>query len=80
MKKETEKIVRRLKILRGQLEGIERMIAENADCTKIMTQMKAIRSGLGNVTKEIIADKYCKRANTKTAQDIKKALELMGRY
>lgn len=48
---ETEKgaIIKRLKIIRGHISGIERMIEEDKDCAEILVQMTAITGSLSKV-------------------------------
>ncbi len=48
---ETEKgaIIKRLKIIRGHISGIEKMIEEDKDCTEILVQMMAITGSLSKV-------------------------------
>lgn len=43
------KIVRRLKILEGQIRGLQGMVAEGEYCIDIITQTSAVKQGLSNV-------------------------------
>ena len=49
MHKDKQKIIRRLKILEGQVRGIQNMVAKNAYCIDIITQTSAIKQGLSNI-------------------------------
>ncbi len=44
-----EKLVRRLKLVEGQVRGLQRMIAEDAYCIDIITQTSAVKAALSNV-------------------------------
>ncbi|MFA6077176.1 MAG: metal-sensitive transcriptional regulator [Candidatus Paceibacterota bacterium] len=44
-----EKLIRRLKILEGQVRGLQKMIAEDIYCIDVITQTSAIKQGLSNV-------------------------------
>lgn len=44
-----QKIIRRLKILEGQVRGLQNMIEQNIYCIDIITQTSAIKQGLSNV-------------------------------
>lgn len=43
------KIVRRLKLLEGQVRGLQRMIENNIYCIDVITQTSAVKQGLSNV-------------------------------
>ena len=44
-----KKLMRRLKIIAGQVHGLERMIEEDTYCIDVITQTSAIRSALRSV-------------------------------
>lgn len=44
-----QKLIRRLKILEGQMRGIQDMIEKDKYCIDIITQTSAIKQGLSNV-------------------------------
>ncbi len=44
-----QKILRRLKILEGQVRGIHNMVDKDAYCIDIITQTSAIKQGLSNM-------------------------------
>lgn len=54
MKADKERIQRKLKIARGQLDGIMKMIDEDRYCIDISTQLMSTLSLLKNVNKEIL--------------------------
>lgn len=43
------KLVRRLKILEGQVRGLQEMIEKDKYCIDIITQTSAVKQGLSNV-------------------------------
>ena len=49
-----EKVLRRLKIARGQLDGLERMIGEGRYCVDVLTQLSAIHEALRGVGKVVV--------------------------
>ena len=44
-----QKLVRRLKILEGQVRGLQNMVEKDVYCIDIITQTSAIKQGLSNV-------------------------------
>ena len=50
MKPETKsKVTRYLKIIEGQVRGLQKMVSEDQYCIDIITQSSAVRSALSNV-------------------------------
>ena len=49
MQKDKQKIIRRLKIIEGQVRGLRSLIDQNTYCIDIITQTSAIKQGLSNV-------------------------------
>lgn len=43
------KIIRRLKLIEGQLRGLQKMIANDTYCIDVITQTSAVKQGLSNV-------------------------------
>lgn len=51
----------RINIIIGQLEAIKRMLADsNSDCTKLIIQLKAIKSALSSLLEKIVAEEMGK--------------------
>ena len=50
------KIIRRLNIIKGQVEGVVNMIEEDRYCIDVSNQIIAITSALKSVNKEILAN------------------------
>lgn len=59
----TEKtdIIRRLKIVQGQVESVQKMVEEDRRCEDILIQILAIKGAISKVTKTIIDNHihYC---------------------
>lgn len=49
MKQDTKRIVRRLKLIEGQVRGLQRMVEEGAYCIDVITQTSAVKQALSNV-------------------------------
>lgn len=49
-----DKALRRLRIVRGQLDGLERMIGEGKYCVDVLTQVSAIHEALRGVGKLVV--------------------------
>ncbi len=48
------KILRRLKILEGQMRGLQDMIEKDTYCVDVITQTSAVKQGLSNVENMIL--------------------------
>lgn len=44
-----QKIIRRLKLIEGQVRGLQKMIANNTYCIDVITQTSSVKQGLSNV-------------------------------
>jgi len=47
--KNKSKIIRRLKLLEGQVRGLQRMIESDTYCIDVITQTSAVKQGLSGV-------------------------------
>lgn len=54
--KEKQKLLNRLKRLRGQIEAIERAIEEDQECARVLQQATACRGALDGFIGEVIED------------------------
>ncbi|MBU6141603.1 metal-sensing transcriptional repressor [Patescibacteria group bacterium] len=69
MKKTTKaKVLRRLKILEGQVRGIHKMIEKDIYCVDILHQTLALKEGLSGVENSILEN----HLDTHVVQQIKK--------
>ncbi len=62
---------KRLNILKGQIEGIKKMIDEDKDCILVMQQFKAIKNGLNQVSMKYMS-KHLKKCIGDETPDTKK--------
>lgn len=49
MPRDEKSLVRKINIIKGQLEGIAKMIEDSRDCLEIITQLKAAKSALSKI-------------------------------
>ncbi len=47
--KNKQHIIRRLKIIEGQIRGLQEMVEKGAYCIDVITQTSAVKQGLSNV-------------------------------
>ena len=50
------KLVRRLKLVEGQVRGLQRMIEEDTYCIDVITQTSAVKSALSHVEDILLED------------------------
>lgn len=48
------KIQRQLKVIEGQVRGLQKMVAEDKYCIDVITQTSAIRNSLGSVEEKML--------------------------
>ena len=48
------KIERQLKVIEGQVRGLQKMVAEDKYCIDVITQTSAIRNSLGSVEEKML--------------------------
>jgi len=53
-KSEKDALITRLRKIRGQVQALERLVSEDADCTEILNQVISARSGLKSLGEKII--------------------------
>ena len=49
MKTDKQKLIRRLKIIEGQVRGLEEMLEKDSYCINIITQTSAVKSALSGI-------------------------------
>ena len=67
MSEDQRNLIKRIHILQGQLDGIARMIQKEATCIQTLTQLKAIKSGVNNLSEKIVCT-HCTHSTTKLDQ------------
>jgi DNA-binding FrmR family transcriptional regulator len=51
-----KEVINRLSRAIGQLEGVKRMVEDDADCSDVLIQLSAVRSALNNTGRIILDD------------------------
>ena len=82
MQANKQKLARRLKILEGQVRGIQNMVDKNAYCIDIITQTSAIKHGLSNIEDALLENHlgHCVVNQMKQGQIDKTTTEILKVY
>lgn len=80
--KNKNKIIRRLKIIEGQIRGLQEMINKDAYCIDIITQTSAVKQGLSNVEDMLLENHlgHCIINQVKSGQENKAKKEILKVY
>jgi CsoR family transcriptional regulator, copper-sensing transcriptional repressor len=54
MKNNKDQLMRRLKIIEGQIRGLQRMVENDTYCIDIITQTSAVKQGLSNIEDKLM--------------------------
>lgn len=54
MNTEKQKIIRRLKIVEGQIRGLQEMVSNDAYCIDVITQTSAVKQALSNIEDKLM--------------------------
>lgn len=52
--KNSDKLLARVRRIRGQAEGLEKLLVEEADCGKVLQQIAAIRGATNGLMSEVL--------------------------
>ncbi len=76
------KILRRLKILEGQLRGLQEMIQVNTYCIDVITQTSAVKQGLSNIEDILLEGHlgHCVISQIKNGKEKKAVEEILKVY
>ena len=82
MQANKQKLTRRLKILEGQVRGVQNMIEKNAYCIDIITQTSAIKQGLSSIEDILLEGHlgHCVVNQIKSGQESKATKEILKVY
>ncbi|MDP3003910.1 MAG: metal-sensing transcriptional repressor [Candidatus Azambacteria bacterium] len=83
MKKEIkEKAIRRLKILEGQIRGIQKMVAKEEYCISILQQSSAAKQALSGIEDLILENHLSTHVieQIKTGKEVKTVKEILEIY
>lgn len=82
MRIDKAKLTRRLKIIEGQIRGLQDMVEKNSYCIDIITQTSAVKQGLSNIEDIILEDhlSHCVVDQIKKGQEKKAIIEILKVY
>lgn len=80
--KNKSRIVRRLKLLEGQVRGLQKMIESDTYCIDVITQTSAVKQGLSNVEDLLLENHLggCILSQVKSGQTSKAKEEILKVY
>lgn len=73
MHHDTQKIIRRLKIIEGQVRGLQDLVAHNAYCIDIITQTSAVKQALARV-EDVLMENHLESCVVRQIKDGKDAV------
>lgn len=56
LSRDNSKLIARLRRIKGQVEGVERALEANADCTEVLRQIASIRGAMTGLTNEVFEE------------------------
>lgn len=76
------KIIRRLKLIEGQVRGLQKMIEDNTYCIDVITQTSAVKQGLSGVEDLLLENHLsgCILGQVKAGQTEKAKQEILKVY
>lgn len=82
MHQDNHKLIRRLKIIEGQVRGLQEMIAKDAYCIDVITQTSAVKQGLSNVEDVLLENhlSHCALHQIKSGNEKKAIGEILKVY
>ena len=77
-----QKLIRRLKLIEGQIRGLQNMVEKNTYCVDIITQTSAVKQGLSNVEDLLLENHlgHCLFAQVQAGQTGKIKEEILKVY
>ena len=82
MNQSKQKLIRRLKIIEGQVRGLQQMIEKDTYCIDIITQISAAKQGL-TVVEDVMMENHlstCAIAQIKAGKETKAKEEILKVY
>lgn len=75
-------VIKRLKTIRGHIQGVEKMIDEGKNCDEIMQQITAIKSSVEKVGWLIIKDNAvdCLMSEPVTKDEVNKTIQRIAQF
>jgi DNA-binding FrmR family transcriptional regulator len=76
------KIERQLKVILGQVRGLQKMVAEDKYCIDVITQTSAVRNSLGSVEEKMLENHLstCAVKQMKGKNEEKAVKEILAVY
>ena len=76
------KVVRRLKLIEGQLRGLQKMVQNDTYCIDVITQTSAVKQGLSNVEDLLLENHlgHCVFHQIQSGQTMKAKEEIIKVY
>lgn len=76
------KVIRRLKLLEGQVRGLQKMVENDTYCIDVITQTSAVKQGLSNVEDMLLENhlSHCVHDQVRTGQKDKTKEEILKVY
>jgi DNA-binding FrmR family transcriptional regulator len=80
--KSKAKVVRRLKLLEGQIRGLQKMVDADTYCIDVITQTSAVKQGLSNVEDLLLENhlEHCVHNQMHSGQATKAKNEIIKVY
>lgn len=77
-----KRLVRRLKIIEGQIRGLQEMIEKDTYCIDVITQTSAVKQGLSNIEDLLLENHLsgCIFRQVKSGQEKKAQAEILQVY
>ena len=82
MKYDKQKLIRRLKIIEGQVRGLQEMIDKGTYCIDVITQTSAVKQGLSGV-EDVLMENHlstCVAHQMQKGQTVKATNEILKVY
>ena len=82
MHNDHHKLIRRLKIIEGQVRGLQEMIATDTYCIDVITQTSAVKQALSNVEDVLLEHhlSHCALTQIKSGKEQKAIGEILKVY
>lgn len=76
------KVVRRLKLLEGQVRGLQKMVEKDTYCIDVITQTSAVKQGLSNIEDILLENHldHCVHHQMSSGQSSKAKAEVLKVY
>ena len=80
--KNKTKVIRRLKLLEGQVRGLQKMVLSDTYCIDVITQTSAVKQGLSNVEDMLLRNHldHCVHHQMQSGQTKKAKEEIIKVY